>query len=393
MHMYKIVVTHLRGSLVAALFKDNRMVSVSINDEAVTPLVNSIYLGRVRDVRRSMGAAFIELDDGRMGYLNLDDPGFDEAKVSGGRTLRAGDEFPVQVIKEGTGEKYAAVTASLTLPGRYVVVNERPGRICVSSRIKKKQVRKHLKDLLLPISGNCGFTARTNCEGASDEAILSEAGRLSEELVKLRRISVNRTAHSLLYAPEPAWMSMIRDLPEGEPAQVVTDIPDIAASIQHITPQIPADIALKYHEDKDVSLSVLYRLETSLDKLRQKKVWLDSGAFIVIDRTEALVSIDVNFGKSLLKKDEEESCFLINSEAARELVHQMRLRNLAGIIIVDFINMKDEKNYERLREVIEEACADDPCRMQLVDFTQLGLAEFTRKKTSRPVVDQLFLLD
>ncbi len=390
--MHKIVITDLRGFLIAALFKDDRMVSVSINKKDGGNIVNRIYLGRVRDIRRPMGAAFIELADGLMGYLNLDDPGFDEVKVTGGRPLRPGDEFPVQVIKEGVGDKYAALSASLTLPGRYVVATERPGHISVSSRIKKSAARSHLKELLAPLSGNGGFIARTNCEGAPDEAIFDEARQLSEELSGLRRVSVSRTVHSLLFSPDPEWMSMARDLPEGEPARVITDIPDVAARIREATAR-SSNIAVEYYEDKDISLSVLFRLESTMDRLRQRKVWLDSGAFLVIDRTEALVAVDVNFGKSLLKKDEEESCFQVNREAAIEIARQIRLRNLAGIIIVDFINMREESNYERLRDVIAKACADDPCRLQLVDFTRLGLAEFTRKKTSIPIVDQLFLLD
>lgn len=387
--MRKIVITHFRGTLIAALFKDDRMVSVSVCNSQNKDQVNSIYLGRVKDVRRPMGAAFMELGDGLVGYLNLNDPGFDEAALTGGRHLKVGDEFPVQVIKEGVGDKYSALSASLTLPGRYVVATERPGHISISSRIKKIAVRKHLKELLLPFSENGGFIVRTNCENASDDTILAEAHQLSGMIEGLRRTSVNRTPHSLLYAPEPGWLSLIRDLPEGEAAKVITDSREIADDIEKIMP-LSSNVSFEYYDDKDISLSVLYRLETALERLRNRKVWLDSGAFIVIDRTEALVAIDVNFGKSLLKKGEEESCYLVNSEAAIEIINQVRLRNLAGIIIVDFINMLEETNYERLREVIEKACADDPCRMQLVDFTPLGLAEFTRKKTSLPVTDQLF---
>ena len=152
---------------------------------------------------------------------------------------------------------------------------------------------------------------------------------------------------------------------------------------------LPEGHELQFYDDSSVSLATVYRLENCLDRVTQRKVWLDSGAFIVIDQTEALVAVDVNFGKSTAKKDEERSSLAVNCEAAVEIARQIRLRNLAGIILVDFINMKKEESYAQLRSVIEQACAADPCRMLFVDFTTLGLGEFTRKKRRLPVVDQM----
>ena len=386
--MYKVIITRLRSVLIAALCRDGNIISVNISGENSSPAVGSIYLGKVRDVRRPMGAAFIELSAGFTGYLNLSDKCFDELKVAGGRSLRPGDEFPVQVIKEGVGEKMPAVSALLTIPGRYVVATEKPGTVAVSSRISSEKSRKALKELLKSISdeSGCGFVARTNCEGVDPEVITAEAGRLVRQLAKLRADSIHRTAHSCLYEPTPECLAFVRDLPEGVEAEVVTDIPEIA---DRLADGGEPPCAVRLYSDPSVSLSTLYRIESCLQKLTQKKVWLDSGAYIVIDQTEAMVCIDVNFGKSEHAKDEEQSSFRINCEAAREIARQLRLRNLAGIIVVDFINMRNPDNYEKLREVIKEAGADDPCRLLFVDFTKLGLAELTRKKIQLPVVEQL----
>ena len=397
--MSKLLVTRLDGRIVSAVWDGNAVIQLSRSGDTSrsgdasnaggtgsgngsrAAVVGDIYLGRVKNLAKNIQAAFIEIGGGQVCYCNLEK----------GERVRPGEEFPVQVTREAVKTKDAVVSRRLSLPGKYVVLTENGGRVAVSGKITAKKRREALQELLRPLcQGEAGFILRTNSEEAGEEEICREAQRLRDRWQRLREQAPFRTCFSRLAAGEPDYLKLMQDLPARELEEIVTDQPDLfQEAASYLEENQPEDREkLRLYEDSLLPLPKLYSLETAWERALQKRVWLKSGGYLVIEPTEALTVIDVNTGKYDGRKNREETFFQINREAAREVAFQLRLRNLSGIILVDFIDMEAEEKREALLRELEECLRRDPIKTVLVDITKLNLVEITRKKIRRPLYEQ-----
>lgn len=383
--MSKLIITRLKGRTVSAVWDGSTVIQLSLSGspqpESAQAAVGDIYLGRVKNLAKNIHAAFIEIGGGQVCYCNL------EAEEK----IRPGEEFPVQVTREAVKTKDAVVSRRLSLPGKYVVLSENGGRVSVSSKITSKKRRETLQALLTPFcQGEAGFILRTNSQETAEEEICREAERLLRHWHTIREQAAFRTCFSKLSAGEPDYLKLMQDLPVQELTHIVTDQPDLfQEASDYLEEKQPEDRdKLQFYQDPLLPLSKLYSLETVWEKALQKRVWLRSGGYLVIEPTEALTVIDVNTGKYDGRKNREETFFQINREAAREVAFQLRLRNLSGIILVDFIDMEQEEHRQALLSEFAECLRQDPVKTVLVDMTKLNLVEITRKKIRRPLYEQ-----
>lgn len=404
----KIIITTIKNRSFALLHKDNRILSAQVlrtDDHAV----GNIYVGRVQSISQNIGAAFVDIGGGCLTFLPLAEA--KSAHITNRKTdgpIKAGDELLVQVVKEAMKTKLAGVSAKLTLTGRYVVVGEythkKPagekaqpkfdggrtaGAVHISAKLDEK-VKERFRALepLRRIAADCSLIVRTNAASLSnDEPLISEASHLSETLANILQIADTRTCYSCLYRSLPDWAVFIENTYRTEYDEVITDLSDVRVDLQDVCTRM--SIPVRFYEDPLLPLCKLYALETRLQEISVKKVWLKSGAYLVIEPTEALISIDVNTGKYEAGKEPEETYYRINMEAAEAIAWQLRARNLSGIILADFINLKDKAREASLLDRMRELLKQDPVHTRVVDMTALGLMEITRKRIDPSLAEQL----
>ena len=392
----KLIFTTLRGRRTAVLASDKRILQFEFEGETAAGEIGTIYIGKVRNVVKNLNAAFVEYKPGINGYYSLNDNHvhtFADGSRSD-RALKSGDEIVVQISRAAVKTKDAVLSGELTLTGRYTAVMARNGNgttLGISSKIKDKKWREAWKAQWESATSeylndyNHSFIIRTNAYETSFEDVFEEAKRLSEHLKSLCRNAVFRTPHSVLYRPDSFAVAKVRDLYRHDSMEIITDDPNVYDELNNCGHM---DLNVRFYEDS-YPLASLYHLETSLERALGKTVWLKSGGYLVIEPTEAMTVIDVNTGKNVEKKTPEEIYLKTNLEAAAEIAVQMRLRNLSGIIIVDFIDMKEEAHNAELLNVFRQHLSQDPVKTTLVDMTALGLVEVTRKKVRQPLYEQL----
>lgn len=394
----KILILKLNDKLLSILIRDNRIISVQVqrqNEYAV----GNIYVGRVQNISENIAAAFVDLGQGYLTFLPLAEAkhAFVTNRKSDGR-LKAGDEVLVQVAREPVKTKLAGVTTQISLAGRYVVVEpkhseymkkhtastdsgeDRKSMIHVSSKLSRKQQDRFRNiEALQQIAEECQLIVRTNAgELENDEPLIAESHQLTEQLNHILQIADKRTCYSCLHREKPDYLHFIENTYTTEYDEIVTDIPEIYETLKVNLAE--NDIPIRLYEDSMLPLYKLYAVETRIKELLDTKVWLNSGGYLVIEPTEALISIDVNSGKNEHGKDKEETFLKINLEAAEMIALHLRARNLSGIILVDFINMKKNVHKQQLMEYMRNLLKKDSVTADVVDMTGLGLMEITRKK-------------
>ena len=388
-----IIVVRSGDRIITSLFEDKDMITVRSDRSEKKAAVGNIYLGKVRNIVKNINAAFVEISGKEICYLSLNenpDPIFADQKK---HPIRVGDEVIVQIAKDATKTKALNGTTNISLTGRYAVLVRGKNTVGVSSKINDEAERNRLKDLVKPYTGDdYGFIVRTNAAFVPEEELKAEAERLKEDYDSIKKNGIHRTCYSLLLSAPPQYISEIRDGYSSEIESIKTDDKEIYGEIKRYLETCPKEelAKLEFYEDESISLSTLYGIESKLQKALYEKAWLDSGAYLIIQPTEALVSIDVNTGKAIAgKEDTEDTFFKVNLEAAEEIGRQLRLRNLSGIIIVDFIDMKKEEHKSALLKRIREVLAKDHIPAKLVDMTALNLVEITRQRIHRPLYEQI----
>lgn len=395
----KILIIKLNEKLLFMLIRDNHILSIQVqrqNEYAV----GNIYVGRVQNISENIAAAFVDLGEGYLTFLPLAEAkhAFVTNRKPDGR-LKVGDEVMVQIAKESMKTKLAGVTTQISLAGRYAVVGtrnsnyakehehtvdaeEKKSLLHISSKLAKKHyVRFRSIEPLQEIAEKCHLTVRTNAgELDDDEPLIAEAKSLSERLEHILSIADKRTCYSCLYREKPDYMYFVENSYTAEYDEIVTDIPEIYETLrENLTEN---NIPIRLYEDRMLPLHKLYAIESRIQELLDKKVWLKSGGYLVIEPTEALISIDVNSGKCEQGKDKEETFYKINLEAAEMIALHLRARNLSGIILVDFINMRKNAHKQQLMEYMKSLLKQDNVTADVVDMTGLGLVEITRRKVN-----------
>lgn len=388
----QIVITEYKKQLLTALYEEDTLFELWLEPQRDQVRVGDIYIGKVKHIVPNIQAAFVEITPGVMGYYSLKENTrhlFANAK-SNDRVV-AGDELLVQVEKENLKTKACSLTGRFSLPGRYAVLNAGRTDVRISSKIKLPEERQRLKDAAADRPGEWGWMIRTEANGHPADMIIEEMSQLEVDYNNIMSTYRQRTCFSKIYSGDTIYLQILRKYLSDAECTVTTDHPSVYEQLQALIQQTtthPA-ITLKYYEDPAYPLIKLKGIEAQIDKALQKRVWLKSGAYLVIEPTEALTVIDVNTGKAIGRQQMEDNFFKINMEAAGEVCRQMRLRNLSGIIIVDFINMQSSEHLQQLMHYLKQETAKDPVQTTVVDRTALHLVEITRKKVRKPFYEQV----
>jgi ribonuclease E len=376
-----------------AVLEDRRLVEHFVTRAGARSMVGNIYLAKVQNVLPGMEAAFIDVGRGRNAVLYAGEVSYDE-EIDGEaprieKVLRGGQNVVVQVTKDPMGGKGARLTQEISLPGRFVVLVPNSKVFGISRRLPEKE-RSRLKDFLKKIRPpEHGLIVRTAAEGASVEDLQADLERLNAEWLAIEKSAKRGKAPRVLYEEPELTVRVVRDLfTGGEFKEMVTDsVPvhdQVVAYLQSVAPDLVPRVHL--HQGP-LSVFEEYHVVEQIHKALDRKVWLPSGGYLVIDRTEALTVIDVNTGKHVGKQNLEETVTKTNLEAAEEAAHQLRLRDIGGIIVIDFIDMLLEKNKDKVVDTLKAAMAQDKTRSQVFDIGPLGLAQVTRKRVSAGLLE------
>ncbi len=353
--------------------------------------LGDIYIGKVSNIVPNIGAAFVEIGKDVNCYYDIKDT--DTAiftRKSGKKPLCIGDELVVQISREAIGKKAPTVTSNLSFTGRYAVLTHGNTRIGVSSKIPKALRETYKNELGSFQNDDFGIIVRTNAKEAPMQDVTDEISALKDEYHSLTRAAQTRVCFTCLKSAPPSYIADLKNVyMDGMEAVIVGDR-DLYTRIRlFFQSELPERLGLlKLYDNPDFPLDKLYGTQAVLDKALMERAWLKTGGYLIIQPTEALTVIDVNSGKNTSKKDSEEGALRVNLEAARESARQIRLRNLSGIILVDFINQKKEENMQKLLREFRYCLAQDPVQTTLVDMTALGLVEITRRKIRRSLYEE-----
>ena len=349
-------------------------------------LLNNVFVARVDNIVPNINAAFVRISPKQVCYLPLEDvqaPLYVK-KQSELKKLSIGDEIVVQVVKDAIKTKEPVVSTKLTLAGKYCVLTTENTSLGVSKKITGENHLQMSELLGTNVSEQAkeygfGMIIRTNALEASEEVLLEDINDAINRFINLKEKSVHQTAFAVLEKTEAPYIQKLKSADLTVLDNIYTDEEDIFAEIEGKLPYLKEKGLLKLYKDDKVSLGTLYNFRGSVDKLVEKRVWLKSGANIIIEQLETMTVIDINSGKNISKN--ETAILEINKEAAVEIARQLRLRNISGMIIIDFINMKSKEHMDELVAVLKEQIKKDSVTCTFMDVTKLGLVELTRKKT------------
>lgn len=391
----RLILTRYKAGVLSCYMEKNRIEAVSYYNEQAAGNIGDIFVAKVINVVSNIQAAFIDYQPGKRGFLPIDQA-YTPVLINrfyDGRIL-AGDEILVQLEKEAIRTKDPVFTMNLSLSGKYCVVTNGNTKKGVSAKISRQN--KDCLYQLLPQDTPYGVVVRTNAEQliAADNLQLfeNECEQLLHTMDDLLQKGVHRTCYSKVYQASETYLTDLRDnFYTSAQVPIVTDDAIIYEKLSDFCKlYMPEHVnALTLYQDDSYSLKKLYGLETKLNELLSEKVWLKSGAYLVIEQTEAMYVIDVNSGKNTSKKQNDTYIYNINIEAAREIMRQLRLRNLSGIIMVDFINMDKDELQQSLMQELKQLAKQDKIPTTIVDMTALGLVEITRKKTKKSFKSQI----
>lgn len=374
----QIAIIRKENHYVSAVFEGQALDNVIVDETDSSSLrIGDIRVGRVSHIVQNINAAFVEVQKGVTCYLPLSE--------IGSETVVQGTELPVQIKKAAVKSKQAVATVRLQFAGQYAVITSIGGERMISRKITKEPVRRHLKELLTSFSdSSLGILLRTSCETASDECILEECRKLIQEAETVLERAKTRTCFSGIYRAEMEIVKHIRSVGSDTFDRIITDEPEVYEALREAGVCVEETLVL--YKDESYPLDKLFGISSKLKKAMGKHVWLKSGASLVIEPTEALTVIDVNTEKAIEgKRNRETTFFKINREAAREAARQIRIRNISGIILIDFIGMKDREHVRALFDELQDECQKDGVRTTVVDITKLGLVEITRMKIRKPL--------
>ena len=393
----EMVVRQIGDRIQIAVIEDNVMVEHYVNRNANVSYVGNVYLGRVQNVLPSMEAAFVDIGKGRNAVLYAGEVNWDAAGISESEprkiemVLKTGQPVLVQVTKDPIGQKGARLTSQISLPGRYVVYVPGGGMSGISKRLPESE-RTRLKAILKNlIPETAGVIVRTAAEGVSEVELTADVERLKAQWEDIYQKSENPNFHApalLLSEPDLA-VRVIRDIFNEDFRKLIIQgneaWDEITSYLGSIAPELVSKIE-KYSGSGDLFAD--YRVEEQLAKAFDRKVYLPSGGSLVIDRTEAMVVIDVNTGKFIGKGGNlEETVTKNNLEAAEEIARQLRLRDLGGIVVIDFIDMVLESNRDAVLRRLVEALGRDRTKHQVAEVTSLGLVQMTRKRVGQGLIE------
>lgn len=369
----EIVITKFGDHLVSMLLKDGQPIEFQCVSEKNKVDIGNIYIGVVKNIVKNINGAFVEFDKDETGFLSMRH-----------RQYKAGDEVLVQIKKEATEEKRPMLSDRIELTGKYLVLTSDKLSVGISNKIHQKEKKQELKEMAESlVTQEYGFILRTEAAKANKEDVLMEADRLSAKYHEIVAKRQYRKAPHLVDTNYDALGVLVHDIKPGSIDRIVTDQEEVGEQLK----EKGYEVSLCSYMAGDIERR--YRFRHYLSEVFKRKIFMKSGGFLYIEQTEAMAVIDVNTGKSIGKKNQEAHIKKINLEAAKEAARQIRLRNLSGIIMIDFIDMKSKDDEKELLQVMQHYLNGDSKKAVAVDITKLGIMEITRKKEKNPIFRQI----
>jgi len=400
-----------------AVLEDTTLVELHIERGRDRSLAGNIYKGRVIRVLPGMQAAFVDIGLEKAAFLHVSDltgPGLVRGVVEDGEEseevddvapprrrvqfapieerLAKNQELLVQVSKEPMGSKGARVTAHISLPGRYLVHMPGTAHIGISRRIEDPDERDRLRDAVDSERSEPtgGYIVRTACEGAAKREIRDDVRFLTRLWSRVQQTAESASAPALVHRDLDLVLRVLRDLFTSDVERLVVDDPvEHARILEFVEEFMPRLVARVHRYEGTTPLFEQHGVETKIARALERRVWLKSGGYLIFDQTESLTTVDVNTGRYVGKRDQEETVLKTNLEAAKQVVHQLRLRNIGGIIVIDFIDMEKAANRRKVFDTLQEAARADKARSNVLRISELGLVQMTRKRTRESLGQRL----
>ncbi len=414
----EIIINAELGETRVALLENGQFAELHIERERDKSVVGNVVKGRVSRVLPGMQAAFVDIGLEKAAFLyvgdyfestfetgDADGDGGGGKRRGGGRggrgnrsappridtVLHEGQEIIVQIAKEPIGTKGARITSNISIPGRHLVLTPWSRRVGVSRRIGSDKERRRLREIVERLRPpQLGFIIRTAGDGVREADLQADIRYLATVWAAIQKRNADKSAPAILYSEHDLPLRIVRDLAGPDTKRIVADDKNVYESIQHFVDRFVADPKpqIELYEET-LPIFDRFGLEHQIHANLERKVWLKSGGSLVIDKSEALTSIDVNTGRFVGKRDLEETVFKTNLEAVQEVVRQLRFRNLGGLIIIDLIDMESASNRDKVYRALQEALRADKARTNILKISELGLVEMTRKRTRENLVQTL----
>lgn len=387
--------------ILVAVVENGMLMEVYVEREFNKRVVGNIYLGLVKNVLPGMQAAFVDIGLEKNAFLfiedaesskSIEDDSFKSPRRNIRDTLKEGQQILVQVSKEPIGSKGARVTTNITIPGRYIVLMPYSEYVGVSRRIESDQEKERLKKIASNVkSENMGIVVRTIAEGAGEKELEADLQNLQVVWAKVEKKLAKGAVPRILYKDLDLIQRMVRDFLDEKVSRITVNCPEVKEQILETMALLACQQKCNVvYEEGDILER--HSILNQLDQAFNKRIWLKSGAYIVIDQTEALTAIDVNTGKYIGKDNLQSTIFNTNLQATVEIAKQLRLRDIGGIIIIDFIDMESSEREQLVMASLEKELKNDKTKTTIMGVTSLGLVEMTRKK-ARTGLESLMLND
>jgi len=389
-----------------AMLEDSELVELIVEGAGAKRIVGNVYKGKVSSVKPGLQAAFIEIGTERAGFLHASDLDHDDSdeEDNGGRgrrrhrhvpdigtVLKVGDEILVQVTKEPINTKGPRLTADISLPGRYLVMMPKGRHIGVSRKIDDRKERTRLKQLLQKHRPDKGaFIIRTAAIAMTEEAVKQDVDYLSGLLEKIGEANKETVAPALVHGDVGMVVALIRDIFKEDTARLIIDDKDDFELLHTYVKTFAPELIKRIEMYKgDLPIFDHFEIEVEIKRTLDKRVWMKKGGYLIIEPTEALVSIDVNTGRFTGRRNQEETIYQTNMLAAKEVARQLRLRDFGGIIVIDFIDMESEGNKKRVFNELKNHLKRDRARHKVFQVSGLGLVEMSRQRVRPSLLSQL----
>ena len=387
--MITIIINSQKEKNQLALIEDGKLTEYYEDEMEETRKEGNIYIGIVKDIVKGMQSAFVDIGCEKNSFIHLKDimPKIDETKekidnsMDITKVIKPNQKLLVQVKKDSTEKKGARVSTHINLPGKYVALMPNTDIITISQKIEDKKEQERLIKLVKEnLSKGNGAVIRTSAKGKNEE-IIKDIKKVEEKWENIIKTSVDPSQQKpeLLYKSEDLVEKMLIDLADKKIDEIIVNSEKDAKKMEQYKKENEELKNTKIIIENTKDIFTKFDLEKQIEKIQNRKIWLNCGGFITIDKTEALTAIDVNTGKYTGTKDLEQTIYKVNKEATIEIAKQIRLRDIGGIIIIDYIDMKNEENKKQIEDLLKEELKKDRSKTQVEGFTKLDLMELTRK--------------
>ncbi len=379
--MKTIVIESLISSQKTAILENEKLTEIFIEDNKNYKTVSNVYRGIVKKIVPGIQACFVDVGFEKLAYLQLNEE----------NNIKNGQDILVQINKEEIGTKGAKLTLEISLAGRYLVYIPSNDRVTISNKIIEEKERFRLKNIVKTLNKeNLGFIIRTEAAGCSKEELEKDIVELRDKYEKIMKEYILGIGPKLLYKELDSACKYIKDNINENTEKIIVNNKEKYNELNKIIGDINKEYINKLVLEENVDVFDIHGVEKQLEKSLEKKVWLKSGGYLIIEKTEALTVIDVNTGKFTGNLKLEETIYKTNIEAAKEVCRQLKLRDIGGIIIVDFIDMYKNKYKEKMLKVLNEELSKDKRKSEVLGITKLGLVEIVRRRDKEPI-DKYYL--